>query len=208
MNKKMYYLLRTLQISSLLALCSFIAFQFMSFRNTSNGIRYQQTERFSFSLTNLAAAEASRYLSQQKDKELQILIRDLTNDPIVRDATIYDQFGKVIFQSEDALPLPVLLKIEPSDDQRAEGVIPRIAELYKDNEKIGYIRISLEQQRILSLIYDYQEKSFSIMMLLFILSFIVGTIIMALFFRRAEAAYYRLAGLIPRLIKQNKQYLK
>lgn len=208
MHKKMYYLLRTLQISSLLIICSVIAYQFISLRNTSDGIRYQQTERFSYSLTNLAASEASRYLSQQKNKDLQLLINELTNDPIVSDVTIYDQFGKIIFQSKDALPLPVLLKIESSDDKRSQGIIPHIAELYKDNEKIGYIRISLEQQKILSLINDYQEKSFSTMLLLFVLSFLVGTIIMALFFRRIEASYYRLSGLIPKLIAQNQQYLK
>jgi len=208
MHKKMYYLLRTLQISSLLIICSVIAYQFISLRNTSEGIRYQQTERFSYSLTNLAASEASRYLSQQKNKDLQLLINELKNDPIVSDVTIYDQFGKVLFQSKDALPLPILLKIESPDDKRSQGLIPHIAELYKDQEKIGYIRISLEQEKILSLINDYQEKSFSTMMLLFVLSFLVGTIIMALFFRRIEASYYRLSGLIPKLIAQNQQDLK
>ncbi|MFT6924900.1 MAG: membrane protein [Psychromonas sp.] len=208
MHKKMYYLLRTLQISSLVIICSVIAYQFISLRNTSDGIRYQQTERFAYSLTNLAASEASRYLSQQKDKDLQLLIKELRHDPIVRDVTIYDQFGKVIFQSKDAIPLPLLLKIESSDKQRSQGIIPHIAELYKDNEKIGYIRISLEQEKILSLINDYQEKSFSTMLLLFVLSFLVGTIIMALFFKRIEASYYRLSGLIPRLIAQNQQNLK
>ena len=208
MHKKMYYLLRTLQISSLLIICSVIAYQFISLRNTSDGIRYQQTERFSYSLTNLAASEASRYLSQQKSKDLQLLINELTDDPIVRDVTIYDQFGQIIFQSKNAIPLPVLLKIESPDDKRSQGLIPHIAELYKDHNKIGYIRISLEQQKILSLINAYQEKSFSTMLFLFILSFFVGTIIMALFFRNIEAAYYRLSGLIPKLIAQNQEYLK
>lgn len=204
----MYYLLRTLQISSLFIICSVIAYQFMSLRNASNGIRYQQTEMFSQSLANLAAAEASRYLSQQKNKDLQLLINELTSDPMVRDVTIYDQFGKVILQSQDTLPLSILLNIGFTNDQRAEGIIPHIAELYKENVKIGYIRISLEQQKMLSLIFDYQEKSFSTMLLLFVLSFLVGTIIMALFFRRIEGAYYRLAGLIPKLIVQNQQNFK
>ncbi|PKH01407.1 hypothetical protein CXF72_17200 [Psychromonas sp. MB-3u-54] len=208
MHKKMYYLLRTLQISSLLIICSVIAYQFISLRNTSDGIRYQQTERFSYSLTNLAASEASRYLSQQKNEDLQLLIHELTDDPIVRDVTIYDQFGKIIFQSKDALPLPTLLNIASSNDKRSQGIIPQIAELYKDNEKIGYIRISLEQGKILSLINDYQEKSFSTMLLLFVLSFLVGTIAMALFFRRIEALYYRLSRLISKLVKQNQQYFK
>ncbi|WP_372882991.1 AhpA/YtjB family protein [Psychromonas sp.] len=206
MNKKMYYLLRKLQILSLLTICGIIGYQFMNLNSTSNAMRYQQTERFSYSLTNLAAAEASRYLAQQQNKNLQILIKDLTNDPSVRDAVIYDQFGNIIFQSEDALPLPILLNIDSSDDPRAKGVTPRIAELYKDNKKIGYIRISLEQQKLLSLISDYQKQSLSTMLLLFVLSFSAGTIIMALFFRKAEAAYYRLSAMITRLIGKNKEH--
>ena len=208
MNKKRYYLLRTLQILSLLTISGLIAYQSISLRNISSAIRYQQTERFSSSLTNLVASEASRYLVQEKNKDLQILINDLTQDPSVRDAVIYDRFGNIIFQSEDALPLPILLNIASSVDQQKEGVIPLIAELYEDDEKIGYIRISLEQQKLLSLLYDYQEKSLSAMLLLFVLSFLAGTIIMAMLFRKVEAAYYCFTSLIPQLIATRKQYLQ
>ncbi|WP_019615229.1 AhpA/YtjB family protein [Psychromonas ossibalaenae] len=204
MNKKMYYLLRTCQISGLIIVCAVILYQIAMLENTSNEMRYQQTEKFSYSLTNLAAAEATRYLSQNKIKDLQLLIDDLSNDPIVRDATVYDNLGQILYQSKNSLPLQVLLKINDSDGVSAEGVIPYIAELYNEDKKIGYIRISLEQENILSLIHNYQEKGFSTMLLLLILSFTAGTIIMALFFRRAEAAYYRLATLIPRLIDSNK----
>ncbi|WP_028862604.1 AhpA/YtjB family protein [Psychromonas aquimarina] len=204
MNKKMYYILRTCQINGLIIVCTVILYQITMLQSTSNQMRYQQTEKFSYSLTNLAAAEATRYLSQNKIKDLQLLIDDLSNDPIVRDATVYDNLGQILYQSTDSLPLQVLLKITDSDSDEAKGVIPYIAELYKEEEKIGYIRITLEQEKILSLIHNYQEKGFSTMWLLLTLSFIAGTIIMALFFRRAEAAYYRLATLIPRLIKSNK----
>lgn len=200
----MHYLLRLLQILGLLALPAIIAYQFLSLNNTANEIRLQQTEKFSDSLTNLAAAEASRYLVQQNNKDLQLLIDDLIKDPSVRGVVIFDQLGKVIYQSEDALPLPILLNIDSSDDPRAKGVTPRIGELYDGNTKIGYIRISLEQQKLLNLIYEYQDKSLTSILLLFLLSFLVGTIIMALFFRRAEAAYYRLVSLTSRLVAKNK----
>ncbi len=206
MNKKMYYLLRTLQIVTLIIVCAVIAYQLTMLKSTSNQIKYQQTERFSYSLTNLAAAEATRYLSKKKTKDLQLLIDDLSHDPIVRDATIYDHMGKILYQSEDVLPLPVLLNINSDEDVQAQGVIPYIAELYKDNTKIGYIRITLEQDKILSLIHDYQEKSLSTMLLLLMLSFVAGTIIMALFFRRLEAGYYHVAKELYTLSKKNRIY--
>lgn len=206
MNKKMYYLLRTLQIVSLIIISAVIAYQFTMLKSTSNQIKYQQTERFSYSLTNLAAAEATRYLAQKKLKDLQLLIDDLSHDPIVRDATIYDDLGRIVYQSEDVLALQTLLNLNDDNSSQAQGVIPYIAELYTENKKIGYIRITLEQDKILSLIHDYQEKSLSTMWLLLVLSFAAGAILMALFFRRLEAIYYHTVKGLYELIQKNRLY--
>ncbi|WP_413699197.1 AhpA/YtjB family protein [Psychromonas sp. KJ10-10] len=206
MNKRMYYWLRFFQISGLLAVLIVIFLQFNELRLISNSVRYQQTEKFSDSLTNLAATEATRYLSQNKDQDLQLLIDDLSTDAMVRDATIYDNLGKVLFQSNNPLLLPVLLKLETSDDADIKGIIPYIAELYNEQEKIGYIRISLRQDHILQLIFDYQQQTLETLISLLLLSFLAGCIIMALFFKRLEAWYYRLNSLIPNLIATNKQH--
>lgn len=205
MKSKMYYGLRFLQITSLLAVTVIILMQLNQLRVVSNEVRYQQTEKFSSSLTNLAAAEASRYFANKKEQELQLLINDLSNDPMVRDATIYDHLGKVLYQSTNPVPLPALLKIEQSPSHNIKGVIPYIAELYKGNEKIGYLRITLEQEHILRIISNYQQQNLETLLLLLSLSFVAGSIIMALFFRRAEAGYYRLRYLIPNLIAANKK---
>lgn len=199
----MYYWLRFFQISGLLTVSIIIIYQVNELRIISNEVRYQQTEKFSYSLTNLAAAEASRYLAQKKDKDLQLLINDLSNDPMVRDATIYDYLGKILYQSNAPLSLPALLKIEQGAENDITGIIPYIAELYKDEKKIGYIRISLRQDHILRIIFNYQEKTLETLLSLLLLSFLAGSIIMALFFRRLEAWYYRLNGLIPTLISNN-----
>lgn len=200
----MYYLLRSTQIISLIVVCAVMAYHFMTLSNTANAIKYQQTEKFSYSLTNLAASEASRFLSRNKNEELQLLIDDLSNDPIVRDATIYDHLGVVITESEDVLSLPKLLNLDHSNSPDVQGIIPHIAELYKDNNKIGYIRISLEQEKILSLISDYQEKSQSIILLIFILSFVAGTILMALMFRRVESIYFFLTRGLSKKTQQEE----
>jgi len=201
----MYYWLRFFQLSGLLTVSIIIFFQLNELRLISNEVRYQQTEKFSYSLTNLAAAEASRYLAQKKEKDLQLLINDLSNDPMVRDATIYDHLGKVLYQSKEPLLLPVLLKINESSGDDIKGIIPYIAELYKEDEKIGYIRISLKQDHILQIIFDYQELTLKTLISLLLLSFLAGSIIMALFFKRLEAWYYRLSDIIPNLIASNKR---
>jgi membrane protein len=211
MNKKMFYGLRVMQIIGLIVAIVIIAFQASILRLSSNDIRLEQTEKFSFSLTNLAAAEAERYLIRHRQKDLKLLLHDLARDPMVRDATIYDHLGKILYQSKDPLELKKLINIiEPISKQEKEelvGIVPYIAELYNKGDKIGYLRISLHQDHILSLMESYQESSLTILLQVVLLAFLAGMILMALFFRRAEAAYYRLEHLIPNLIKNNHRFI-
>lgn len=203
----MYYGLRFMQISGLVAIIVLILIQLNQLHTRSNDVRNQQTEMFSSSLTNLAAAEASRYFLQEKEKEqaLQLLINDLSKDPMVRDATIYDHLGKVLYQSEAPIALADLLRFDQKSASDVQGIIPYIAELYNEDEKIGYLRISLQQDHILGIIFNYQAQSLEVLILLLSLSFLAGGIILALFFRRVEAWYYRLTDLIPNLIASNKK---
>lgn len=190
MNIKMYYGLRFLQISGLFVVAIIMLIQLNELRILSDSIRYQQTEKFSYSLTNLAATEASRYFSQKKTNELRRLINDLSHDPMVRDATIYDHLGKILHQSNTPLLLPDLLRRDKN--KNIEGIIPFIAQLYSGDKKIGYIRISLRQEHILSVMFNYQEQILEILILLLVLSFIAGSISMALFFNHIKNGYYRL----------------
>lgn len=199
MPKKKYYLLRTLQIGILVVVCTFIGYQLIMLRSTANKIKYQQSERFSYSLANLASAEATRFLSENKTKDLQLLIDNVSDDPLVRDVTIYDHLGKALYQSEDVVSLPTLLNINDDEDKDIQGIVPYMTELYKDNTKLGYIRISLNQGEILSLISDYQERSKSTMYLLIISSFVAGIIFTILFSRKVMLNYYSVIRVISRL---------
>jgi len=207
----MYYALRTIQIVGLIAVIVIIAYQTSILRLASNEIRLEQTEKFSFSLTNLAAAEAERYLVRHRKNDLKLLIDNLARDPIVRDATIYDHLGKVLYHSKNPLELQKLLKVMPPTNKTEKedlvGIVPYIAELYNNDNKIGYLRISLHQNHILSLMADYQQSTLAILLEVVFLAFLAGMILMALFFKRAESAYYRLEHLIPNLIKENLNFI-
>ena len=207
MLKKYFYKRHTIQILTAVLLLIIIVSQFISLKHESNTVRLQQINKFSYSLTNLAATEASSYLSQDKTSELQFLIESLSQDPIIRDATIYDQYGKIIYQSAQALPLTTLLKIN-EDNKKAEGVIPYIAELYTDKTKIGYIRITLEQDDILSLLQKYEERGLATLKLLLFLSFVTGMIVMAVFFRKAEAKYKEFKSQSPSIAKKIKKQVQ
>jgi len=209
MNKKWYFLLRIVQIATLIVICIIIAIQSTVLENTAKDLKYQQTEKFAHSLTNLAAAEATRYLANKKNKELQVLMEDLSHASIIRDATIYNDLGEILYQSKNVLPLPDLLKISNDKIQQTTGIIPYIAELYsEENKKIGYIRITLEQDKILGLIQNYQDKSTTTMIELLVLAFVGGIILMALIFRKLKSTSYYTIKTLYRLTMKIKSISK
>ena len=208
MNKKMFYFLRSTQIIALITALTTIFYQLNLLREQSIGLSFEQTETFSYSLTNLAASEAERYINTNKIKDLKFLVEGLSNDPIVRDATIYDDLGKVLYKSKNSIPLKELLKIDDSTANDIDGIVPYIAELFDEDKKVGYILVSLRQNRLLGLAHDYQESSFTALVLVFAMAFLAGMILMAIFFKKAEGAYFGLATRIPELIKSNVEEVR
>lgn len=190
MNKRKYYLIRTLKITSLLIVCSVIAYQLIMLRSTANQIKQQQSERFSYSLTNLASAEATRFIANKKTKELQRIIKQVSDDPLVKNATIYDKQGKVLYQSGDIQ--------KRSASQTEQEVVPYITELYKEKTKLGYIHISLEQGKIFQLVNDYRERSGFTMLLLVVISFSTGVILTFLFANKILFFYSIIAKAVTR----------
>ena len=180
---------RTIQFLVIASFVIAIAYQFVKLQNQSNTVRYQQTEKFSYSLTNLVAAEAARYIIKNKEDDLALLIDDLIRDPNVRDATIYDEYGKVIYQSKDILPLSALLKFGNISSEEAEGIVPYIAELYSGDTKIGYIRVTLEQAQMLTILQNYQNSGLSILILIIILAFLSGGFLTAFFYKRTHRVF-------------------
>ncbi|AGH81369.1 hypothetical protein PCNPT3_07155 [Psychromonas sp. CNPT3] len=203
MQKKMHLLLRTLQYGGLLIIILTLTYQLIMLRNSANNIRQQQTEKFSYSLTNLAGSEAVRHLLAHKDKELQLLIDDLSHDPMVRDATLYNQFGRVLYHSKKSLSLTKLLDLD-NQATNTSGLMPYVIELYNDGQKLGYLRITLEQDKILNVFHAYQETNLKILIIVLFLAFFGGVIMMALFFKQVENYYFRIQSGVQKLISQNQ----
>ena len=207
MKTKMFYFLRSMQIIGLMLVLATIFYQLNQLHLQSIELRYKQTEKSSQSLINLAAAEAERYFNTNQVKDLQRLINDLSNDPMVRDATIYDNLGQVLYKSENSISLKQLLKIDDSDNDDIEGIVPHISELFDGEKKIGYILVSVRQSQLIGLIQGFQKSLFSMLLLVFAMAFLAGMIVMAIIHKKVEGAYYGLQTEIPRLIKQNTENL-
>ena len=188
MVKKIFRLKRLLKVIIICLIAIVIASQLIRLQSASLTVRDQQTERFSQSLTNAIATNAAHFLSENQLDQLQEMIGDLKNDSMIRDVTIYNTLGETVAQSKNSIPLPELLNLSEEDEAIEEiSIRPYVEELRYDDKKIGYIRLSLEQDKLLALIDNYQEHSFNILVLIFILIFIAGLLIMSIFHQKCSS---------------------
>ncbi|MCE2570923.1 AhpA/YtjB family protein [Motilimonas eburnea] len=170
---------RALQLLVALGLIGYLAYLTTNLQLLANKNRIEQTQRYGYTLTSRAANDAARYLQQDEPDELARLVTQLAKDPLVRDVTIYDAYGVVQHQSDDAMSLDLILGITPkttSADAReiAQNRIPYIAELFQETTKIGYLRVTLEQGKILAEMNHFQAKANELLKTMLFVALLIG----------------------------------
>ncbi|MEV3810473.1 AhpA/YtjB family protein [Aeromonas allosaccharophila] len=104
-------------------------------------------------LVAYAARDMKRWIKEDKSSELARLARDLAAEPEILDVTLYDGRGIPLAQSEQAVPLESLLPIG-SDNKSlpdlGKGRSQFVQEILDGAQTIGYLRITLEEQKLLA----------------------------------------------------------
>ncbi|MFO6424036.1 AhpA/YtjB family protein [Motilimonas sp. KMU-193] len=168
-----------MQLLVAIGLIGYLAYLTTNLQLLADKNRIEQTQRFGYTLTNRAANDAARYLQNDEQEELARLVSELAKDPLVRDVTIYDAFGMMLHQTDNAMPLDLVLGITPkttSADAReiAQNRIPYIAELFQESTKIGYLRVTLEQGKILAEMNHFQQKANELLKTMLFVALLIG----------------------------------
>lgn len=123
-----------------------------------------QSRLLAQSLTSFAAHDAIRYLHPQNVEALQQLVNTLADDVNLRDATLYDAQGRQLVTSTQSVPLDKLLALRPGETQTpplGRGRSPFVQELRSDQgELLGFLRITVEERRMLAAHTEYQQSLF------------------------------------------------
>jgi membrane protein len=104
-------------------------------------------------LVAYAARDMKRWIKEDKNSELERLAQDLAAEPEILDATLYDARGIPLAQSDAAVPLDSLLPIgdnNKSVPEQGKGRIQFVQEILDGEQTIGYLRITLEEQKLLA----------------------------------------------------------
>jgi membrane protein len=94
-----------------------------------------------------------RWIKEDKESELERLAQDLAAEPDILDVTLYDARGIPLAQSDQAVPLENLLPIgtdNKSLPEQGKGRTQFVQEIQEGNLTLGYLRITLEEQRLLA----------------------------------------------------------
>lgn len=104
-------------------------------------------------LVTYAARDMGRWIKEDKESELERLAQDLASEPEILDVTLYDARGVPLAQSDQALPLESLLPIGTDNGslpEQGKGRIQFVQEVQDGNQTLGYLRITLEEQKLLA----------------------------------------------------------
>ncbi|RCU45219.1 hypothetical protein DU002_15970 [Corallincola holothuriorum] len=151
----------------------------------TNALIQQQTEVMSRMLTHQAALEAVQLLLDQDQPRLQAMAEHLASDPFIHDATIYDVEGIAVARSANVLAINDLLgfgQFSP-ENRPSRELRPYIAEVVKENETLGYIRITLEMEKLLDQATQLKKTSYDQGRIMLLLTGLTG-FMLALVLRR------------------------
>ncbi|MGL5040039.1 MAG: AhpA/YtjB family protein [Aeromonas sp.] len=103
-------------------------------------------------LVAYAVRDVTRWMKEDKSSELERLTQDLAAEPDIFDATLYDERGIPLAQSQQALPLENLLPIgsdNKSLPEQGKGRSQFVQEIRDGERTLGFLRITLEEQKLL-----------------------------------------------------------
>ena len=127
-----------------------------------------------------------RGIIEQDEQNLVQQISFLTNNDYVLGAALYNQKGQLI-QQENAQ------KVISVDDQKSiEPTLTFIQEVRSDqNDIIGYLRVLLDESKVMQFHFDYQQQTIEKFEVLLLLAALAGGIITRAFYTIRYRQYRR-----------------
>tara|TARA_R110002167_G_scaffold31464_38_gene103403 strand:+ start:335 stop:1018 length:684 start_codon:yes stop_codon:yes gene_type:complete len=147
---------------------------------------HQQANQLGRSLAKLSAQTMVKGIIEQDEQNLVQQISFLTNNDYVLGAALYNQKGQLI-QQENAQ------KVISVDDQKStEPTLTFIQEVRSDqNDIIGYLRVLLDESKVMQFHFDYQQQMIEKFEVLLLLAALTGGIVTRAFYTIRYRQYRR-----------------
>lgn len=149
-------------------------------------IQTRQLETLTNILVSQAALSASNMLVNEEQERLLQLTEQLSKDPLVFDATIYDAEGVKLASSQNAQPVRATLGLDTPLGTANIGRQQLVEPIVHDGNQIGFVRITFEKGRVTAISDHHYRNSDRMMYLMILISFFSGVLISFLMRRQVR----------------------
>jgi membrane protein len=148
-----------------------------------------------------SAKVAQRQLKAKKLDELTITLNDMTEDPYIDQAMVFDRTGKLLAKSDDAKSVQdIYIEQRTIADSLppfapAPGINKNfnvtmfVTAIMEDERLIGYLHVSYRQQQALAQSQQFYQDNMQKMLLMMLLSGVIGFMLTRGFARFSRNSY-------------------
>ncbi|WP_297474756.1 AhpA/YtjB family protein [uncultured Photobacterium sp.] len=191
-----------LQKAMILFVCLLISIGILQYGAILSQQNYQmlseQTQTLSQVIVRQAAKNAATDIKNKDQRQLQLLVNNLAAEPLILDATIYNLEGVALAKTKTALPLEQLTGLSTPLAIASIGRQQIAEPVLMNNHIIGFIRITLERDKLLTHAIDQMSTMTAIIRGLIIAALIIGILLTVVFSRQ------RYQGSFPFLRNQHQ----
>ncbi len=144
----------------------------------------QQTDMLSRVIIRQAALTAAPAIAESDQQVLEGLILQLSQEPLLLDATLYDLEGVTIARTKNAMPLSQTLGLNTPLSVASLGRQQVIEPILHEEKLIGFIRLTLEQATINAVANNQVDSFINTIRGLVIGAVLIGLLLAMTFGRR------------------------
>ncbi|MEC6823857.1 YtjB family periplasmic protein [Photobacterium piscicola] len=191
-----------LQKAMILFVCLLISIGILQYGAILSQQNYQmlseQTQTLSQVIVRQAAKNAAADIKNKDQRQLQLLVNNLAAEPLILDATIYNLEGVALAKTKTALPLEQLTGLSTPLAMASIGRQQIAEPVLMNNHIIGFMRITLERDKLLTHAIDQMSTMTAIIRGLIIAALLIGILLTVVFSRQ------RYQGSFPFLHNQHQ----
>ncbi|WP_087021908.1 YtjB family periplasmic protein [Thaumasiovibrio subtropicus] len=144
----------------------------------------EQTELLSRVVIRQAADTAAPSIAESDQQALESLITQLSREPLLLDATIYDAEGITIARTKNAMPLSQTLGLNTPLSVASLGRRQLVEPILFEGNMVGFIRITLEKGRVNAAANNQVDAHINIIRGLILAAMALGALLVFTFARR------------------------
>lgn len=179
---------------SVLLLCSLALIGMLEYGSLLTQRYYQmlseQTQTLSRMLVRQAAENAASDITDNNQDKLQKLVNNLSNEPLILDATIYNIEGVTLAKTDNSMPLTQLTGLSTPLAMASIGRQQIVEPIFANKHVIGFVRITLEHNKLLAHAKDQIHYMTRIIRGLTLASLMIGLLLAFTFGRRKDIWHF------------------